>query len=527
MKALSQSIGIHVLADTSHAVGYPTQAGKPPRSPEAACLTGTVVYYTTAHGLLVWLCFTTCSVSSSPAQTAGKRNSFAVLDQFSESVQALAARVAPSVVQISATRYGPQEGSTGGRTGVVLGRQQSVGSGVIIDPDGYIITNAHVIAGAHSIRVHLIPKATPVSVGKFDQSITNALAEAFVPPMEAVLIGVFKEADLALLKIAATGLPSLPFADYSKLRQGQVVFAFGSREGLNNSVSMGVVSSIARQPDPDTPFIYIQTDAPINPGDSGGPLVNTAGEIVGLDTFILTQGGGSEGVGFAIPSPLIQVVCDQLRKQGHFHRLVMGLGVQTITRALAGALTLARDSGVMISDVVPGSPGESAGLKLNDIVLAVDGKIIENLPRFMMALLVHPSGAPVQLEVLRGIATLSFSVAAVEEDHASDRISDLVDAEKGQIPRLGILGIGVDKQIGSMFPNLRGPYGVFVAARSEVSTGTLTGLQAGDLIHEVNGIMVTTVDALRLAIDSIKRGAPVALFIEREGKLLYLAFEME
>jgi serine protease Do len=481
----------------------------------------------TAHGLLAWWCLAACSVTSASSQTAPKKNSFTVLNQFSEAVQALSARVAPSVVQISVTRYGPREGSTGGRTGVVLGRQQSVGSGVIIDPDGYIVTNAHVVAGAQSIRVHVIAKPTAEDAVKSGDSITSALAEALVPPLEATLIGVFKEADLALLKIAAAGLPALPFADYSKLRQGQVVFAFGSREGLNNSVSMGVVSSIARQPDPDTPFIYIQTDAPINPGDSGGPLVNTSGEIVGLDTFILTQGGGSEGVGFAIPSPLIKVVCDQLRKQGHFHRLVMGIGIQTITPALAGALKLSRDSGGMISDIVPGSPGQVAGLKLNDIVLAVDGTPLENLPRFMMALLVHHSDQRVQLQVLRDGETLSFSVAAVEEGHTSDRISDLVDPEKGQIPRLGVLGIGVDKQVEAMFPNLRGPYGVFVAARSEASSGALTGLQVGDLIHEVNGVIVTTVEALRQAIDPIKRGAPVALFIEREGKLLYLAFEME
>jgi serine protease Do len=475
---------------------------------------------------LAWLCLT-CFTSSANAQTAPKRDSFAVLDQFSESVQALAARVSPSVVQISVTRYVPQTENTGGRTGLILGRQQAIGSGVIINSDGYIVTNAHVVAGAQSIRVHLVPKPGPGNAAKTDQTINSALAEPFVPAIDATLIGVFKEADIALLKIAATGLPALPFADYSNLRQGQVVFAFGSREGLSNSVSMGVVSAVARQPDPDSPFVYIQTDAPINPGDSGGPLVNTAGEIVGLDTFILTQGGGSEGVGFAIPSPLIKVVCDQLRKQGHFHRLVMGLGVQTITPSLAGALKLSRNSGVVISDVVPGSPGDAAGLKLNDIVLGADGGATENLPKFMMALLVHRVGEPVTLRVLRGDEMLSFSVAAVEEHHTADGMSSLVNLEKGQIPRLGILGISVDKQLEAMFPGLRRTYGVVVAAKSDTSDGTVTGLQVGDVIHETNGVMVTDVDALRQAINSIKRGAPAALLIEREGKLLYLSFEME
>jgi serine protease Do len=481
----------------------------------------------TIHCLLACLCLIACSVSSSPAETQGKRNTFTALDQFSESVQALSARVAPSVVQISVTRYGPREESKGTHTGVVLSRQQAVGSGVIIDPDGYIVTNSHVVAGAQSIRVHLRPKSGSAEAGKLDLSVAGTLAEAYAAPLKATLIGEFKEGDLALLKISATGLPALPFADYNKLRQGQVVFAFGSPEGLNNSVSMGVVSSIARQLDPDTPFIYIQTDAPINPGESGGPLVNTAGEIVGLDTMILTQGGGSEGVGFAIPSPLIQVVCDQLRKQGHFHRIEMGIGIQTITPNLAGALNLPRDSGVIISDVSPGGTADDAGLKLNDIVLSVDGKSLENLPMFMMALLVHPSGKDVQLQVLRGAQTMPFSVAAAIQGHDSDRVTDLVNPERDQIPKLGIVGLGIDKQIKAMLPDLRASYGVVVAAISERSTGTITGLQAGDLIHEINGVMVTTVDGLRTAVNSLQRGAPVALFIEREGKLQYLSFEIE
>ena len=133
-------------------------------------------------------------------------------------------------------------------------------------------------------------------------------------------------------------MPALRFADYSKLRQGLVVFAFGSRQGLGNSMSMGVVSSVARQPTPDSPFVYIQTDAPINPGDSGGPLVNAEGEIVGLDTFILSQSGGSEGIGFAIPSTLIQLASGKLRRYGHMHRQLIGVGVQTITPTLASAL---------------------------------------------------------------------------------------------------------------------------------------------------------------------------------------------
>ena len=146
------------------------------------------------------------------------------------------------------------------------------------------------------------------------------------------------------------------------IRQGELVFAFGSPEGLRNSVTMGVVSSVARQPDPDSPTIYIQTDAPINPGNSGGPLVNVDGELVGLNTFILTESGGSQGLGFAIPSAVVASAYPQLRKYGHLHRGLIGFSMQAITPALAAGLGLSRTSGVMVSDVMPGSAAEAAGI---------------------------------------------------------------------------------------------------------------------------------------------------------------------
>ncbi|HWC98341.1 MAG TPA: trypsin-like peptidase domain-containing protein [Candidatus Sulfopaludibacter sp.] len=472
----------------------------------------------TRYIALVWICL------AAHAQT--KHNPTELLDQFSDSVQALSARVAPSVVQISVTRYSPQSDSSDGRTSVTFSRQQAIGSGVIIDPTGYIITNAHVVADAQRIRVTLVAPQK-VDAASPDQTISSALAQPFARPVDGVLVGVFKEMDLALVKIQATGLPALPLADYHKLRQGQVVFAFGSRQGLSNSVSMGVVSSVARQSDPDSPFVYIQTDASINPGDSGGPLVNTAGEVVGLDTFIYTQSGGSEGIGFAIPSPMIAFASAQLRKYGHVHRQVIGVGVQTITATLAAALNLPKSSGVIISDVAKAGPAETAGVKLNDIVLSVDGRQIENLPLFTTTLLMHPSGEPVKLQLLRGAEALSLDIAAVEETHHTDRIADLIKPEQNDIGRLGIIGISIDDRSQSMFPDLRGEYGVIVAAKSSTALATPTGLEVGDVIHEINGVAVSGVDGLRSSLDGMKRGAPVALFIEREAKLLYISFELE
>jgi serine protease Do len=457
------------------------------------------------------ICLAGCMLAVQAQTGTGK--SLEMLSRFSDGVEALAARVAPSVVQISVTSFGPREEGEGSRTGVVLGRQQSVGSGVIIDPDGYIVTNAHVVANALRIRVTRTMQSAAASLAtasaeKPDETVADTLAQALAVPVDATLVGVFRELDLALIKIPAKNLPALRFADYGKLRQGLVVFAFGSREGLGNSMSMGVVSSVARQPFPDSPFVYIQTDAPINPGDSGGPLVNAEGEIVGLDTFILSQSGGSEGIGFAIPSTLTQLAAGKLRKYGHMHRQLIGVGVQTITPTLASALSLSRESGVLVSDVSPGAPAEGAGVKLNDIVLAINGMPVENVPMFSTAMLSLPGGQKVKLDLLRGGEKLSLSVGAVEESHAADRLADMIDPEKNRIRQLGVVGIAIDKQTESLFPGLRGPYGVIVAALAASSAASLTGLQVGDVIHEVNG-------------------AAVALFIERDGKLQYLAFELE
>jgi len=199
----------------------------------------------------------------------------------------MAERVSPAVVQILATGY--REGDSSGRATMAASQEQSIGSGVIVGADGYIMTNAHVVTDAHTIRVRLIPKAKA--------SIVATLAQSFAPTLTASLVGSYADADLALLKVETSGLTTLPLAGPGRVRQGQVVFAFGSPNGLQNSVTMGVVSSIARQLGPDDPLLYIQTDAPINPGNSGGPLVNTSGELVGLNTFISTQSGGNEGMG--------------------------------------------------------------------------------------------------------------------------------------------------------------------------------------------------------------------------------------
>src|ERR1700733_3120046 len=287
---------------------------------------------------------------------AGSRPSEAplVLEQLNSALEGLAAKVSPAVVQIVVTGYGPVEESSRSQTALIA-RQHAVGSGVIVDPNGYIMTNAHVVEGAHRIRVVL-----PMPSFEFPQ--VEPVGKEHV--LDAKLVGVHKDSDLALLKIEQKNLSTLELGSARRIHQGQLVLAIGSPEGLQNSVTMGVVSSVGRQPDPDRPMVYIQTDAPINPGNSGGPLIDVDGYVLGINTLILSQGGGSEGLGFAIPARVVRFVYESLRKYGHVHRVEIQAGAQTITPTMAEGLKLPQSYGVIVSDVTPGGAAEAAGLQV-------------------------------------------------------------------------------------------------------------------------------------------------------------------
>jgi serine protease Do len=466
---------------------------------------------------LLWVTLLLSSVDAK-AGTQQRQDSADLLRELSSSSESLVRRVSPSVVQIATVGYGTVEEPSGSQTALVT-RQRTIGSGVIIDPDGYIITNAHVVGGAQRVRVVLTsPSAAAESAA--------ALISTERKTLDANIVGLDTDLDLALLKVEATGLPALTIRSHNRIRQGELVFAFGSPEGLQNSVTMGVISSVARQPDPDKPMVYIQTDAPINPGNSGGPLVDVDGNLVGINTFILTQSGGSEGLGFAIPSGVVNFVYKQLRKYGHVHRGEIGASVQTITPILASGLGLPRNHGVIVSDVSPDGPADQAGLKIQDIILSLDDQPVETVLQFDRAIYLHNKDEQAKLEVLRGEEKRQLLVQVIEHEHDVDRVLDIVDPAKDLVPKLGILGLQIDAEISKMFPELRRGSGVIVVARAATS-GPESGLQSGDVIHSVNGVTVIGLDGLRAIVDKLKPNEPVAMQIERQGKLSYLAFEME
>jgi serine protease Do len=442
------------------------------------------------------------------------------LQQFSASLETLARHVHPAVVQIYSSGYRLSgENTDGNNAAAVVTRQKATGSGIILSADGYIVTNNHVVANARRVRVRLASENPGGGARPLMQPAGKIL--------EARIVGIDRDTDLAVLKIDAAGLRHLDLGDSNTLRQGEVVMAFGSPLGLENSVSMGIVSSVARQFKPDDTMMYIQTDAPINPGNSGGPLVDTQGRVMGINTLILTQGGGSEGLGFAIPSNLVRNVYEQIRKEGHVHRGEIGVFAQTITPPLAAGLGLPQDWGVVLADVTPGGPAEKAGLQIGDIVVSLNGRRLENARQLEMQLYRYGLGQKISLQLLRGGEKLTYPVAVVEREDDPQRFADMVDPEKNMVARLGILGIEIDRRVAEMLPDLRKQYGIVVAARAGDSKYEGDSLQPGDAIYAVNGAPVTSIAALRNALNGLKETDPLVLQVERDGRLIFLTLEIE
>ena len=449
------------------------------------------------------------------AQTAQRR---ADLGGLSRSLQSVVASVSPAVVQIQVVAYGPLSAGAAGNTSL-LGTQRNTGSGVILSPDGFIVTNAHVIEGGRRFLV-VLPRP---AVAEAPNRSVLAPVSLEVP---ARLVGLDRETDLAVLKVELKQLPFARLGDSDSLAAGEVVLAFGSPFGLTSSVTMGVVSAVARQFRDEDRMIYIQTDTPINPGNSGGPLVSADGVVMGINTLIFSQSGGSEGVGFAAPANIVRFIYDQLRTRGRVRRSQIGVFAQTITPALASGLRLAREWGVVLADVYPNSPAAKAGLRINDVILSVGGKPMENARQFDVNLYGRKPGSTVNLEVRRALQRVNVQVPLVERSDPSDLFREMVTPEKNLVSRLGLLALDLTPELARMIPGVRAEQGVVVAGVTSDSRGE-AGPAPGDVIYGVNGERVTSLANLRSAIQPLGADSTVVLHVGRQGQLRFLAVTLE
>ena len=377
-------------------------------------------------------------------------------------------------------------------------RTHSLGSGFIVRSDGYIVTNNHVVDGASDITVKL----------SGNRHYT------------AKVVGRDPKTDLALLKIDAQNLPTVSFGDSDKLQVGEPVMAIGNPFGLEGTVTTGIVSAKGRVIGEGPYDDFIQTDASINPGNSGGPLVNQAGQVVGINTAIVSQSGGSVGIGFAIPINEAKSILPQLEAKGRVTRGWLGVSIQPMTPELAKAFKLEPDHGVLVAEVVPDSPAAKAGLKTGDVITEYDGHTITkagDLPRLVSA---TPVGQNATVRVLRDgkpltmtaqVATLPEPQQAAEANPASGKS----------------LGLTVQPLTPALAKRLEVPdkAGLVVADVADGSPAAEAGIQSGDVIVEANRQPVHTVAALRKAIADQKAGEPTLLRIHRKDASLFVAIE--
>ncbi len=372
--------------------------------------------------------------------------------------------------------------------------QRSLGSGFIIDKDGYIITNNHVIEGASEIRVRLSTEK------EFD----------------AEIIGRDSKTDLALIKIKSwNDLPVVELGDSDKVEIGEWVMAIGNPFGLSHTVTVGIVSAKGRVIGSGPYDDFIQTDASINPGNSGGPLFNINGEVVGINTAIVASG---QGIGFAIPINVAREIIPQLKKQGKVTRGGIGVYVQKMTPELAKSFGLEKGEGALVADVIAGGAAESAGIKRGDVILRFNGKEIHEMNELPRVVAATPVGKDVEVEILREGKPLKLKLKVGELKEETPAVAE----EKAQVD----LGMSVQEITPELARQLRlkEAGGVIVSQVESGSPADEAGLQRGDIIQEINGQAIPRLSDYQAAMGKVKKDEVVRLLVKRGERSIYLAF---
>ena len=456
-------------------------------------------------------------------------NSVSALTSLDQAMEAVASKVTPAVVNVAVTSRGPSENQAmnddqdegqGQMQQLPPGLRQffgnmfpqmphqpqiqhGVGSGVIISPDGYIVTNNHVVDGATQIRVTLN-----------DRRVLNAK-----------VVGTDKLTDLAVIKVNASELPTVAWGDSAKLKPGQTVLAFGSPFGyFQFSVTRGIVSAVNR-PNPYTddarkPGGFIQTDAAINPGNSGGPLVDAHGELVGINTFIITDNGSFAGAGFAIPSQIAKATTEQLIKHGKVEHGYLGININPVTPENAHFFNLKDASGAIVAQVVPDSPASKGGLKQGDVITELNGQKVADASGLQIAVSEMTPGTSVRLGVMRDGKPMTLDLT-VGQYHAKSEVAGNETDHGSNKGKIGVAVADLNGQTRQQFNVPDNVHGVVVQQVRPGSPAEDAGLQPGDVIMEVNRKPAQSAGDFADAVHNAAAGQDVLLLVWSHGNASY------
>ncbi len=429
----------------------------------------------------------------SPAPAASEPTGLRLLEEIQSVLINLADRVKPAVVNIAPVSASVKSGDSPRDRGP---NNPGTGSGVIMDKDGLIVTNNHVVGDAKEVEVRLSDKT------KFVGQV----------------IGRDPDTDVALIKITATGeLPTVPFGDSSKVRVGQWVIAVGNPFALDRTVTLGVVSGLERDAVRLSRYeAFIQTDASINPGNSGGPLFNIKGEVIGINTAIINY---AQGIGFAIPSNMVQQVVGQLRVRGKVIRGWLGVGIQEVTAELAAKFGIKENDGVLVNDVFENEPAARAGLKPGDIIAKVDGHPVETPAGLSRAVAGLTPGTKIELDVIRNNERRTLTVDLGERKEEAVVAAIPAPPPQPEI-RLGLNVQDLTPELADKF-KIKEQKGVLVSKVDPGSVAQEQGLREGDLIKEVNRQAVTSAEEFKAAVSQTKQGESVLLRLVRENRAFY------
>lgn len=473
-----------------------------------------------AVGSVATLNFTksaTAAAAPAPAAAPLDDNSVGALLTLDRAMETLAARVTPAVVNVTvASKPSAQQNGMEGMPdmqqffgpGNPFGRQfnfpsqprnrmeHGLGSGVIISPDGYIVTNNHVIDGAVDIRVTMSNREV----------------------LSAKLVGADPLTDLAVIKVNATNLPSVPWGNSSGLHPGQTVLAFGNPYGYRFTVTRGIISALNR-PNPDAsdrrkPGEFIQTDAAINPGNSGGALVDARGELIGINTFLISSSGSFSGMGFAIPSQIVQPTVETLIRDGKVTHAFIGIQIADVTPDNAKFFQMNKAEGALVSEVEPDAPGAKAGLRNGDVITELDGKPVTDAGQLQMAVGQKRPGQTIHLQVVRD--SKPMNVAVTLEALGGDKGTEIAGSEHGK-GRWGLSLADLTPDTRNEVQAQASVHGAIVEDVKPGSPADNAGLQRGDVIMEVNRHSVKSASEVAQALSGVPTGQDALVLVWSNG----------